>query len=59
MQWWLSCCGATNSTKLAQRQIMICGATKLWRQRERGTNVAFGVNAQCSLLSLFPVSGAD
>jgi hypothetical protein len=24
MQWWLSCCGATNSTKLAQRQIMIC-----------------------------------
>ena len=32
--------------KLAQRQIMISGATKLLRQRERATNVTFDVNAQ-------------
>ena len=46
MQWWLSCCGATNSTKLAQRQIMMCGATKLRRQREQEKNFAFGENTQ-------------
>ena len=44
MQWWLSCCGATNSTKLAQRQIMMCGATKLRRPREWVKFFASGVN---------------
>ena len=30
---------------------MMCGATKLRRQRERATNVAFGVNAPNAYLT--------
>jgi hypothetical protein len=35
--------------QFAQRQIMMCGATKLRRQRERAKKFAFGVDTQLGL----------
>ena len=42
--------------KLAQRQFMICPATKLGRQRERATNVSLGVNAASTRLLSYGIA---